>query len=70
MKKLSDFQTINATRTSIGEAIDADERSLSDESFDEESVDDSSASLSNQITVKVGAQAEINKSNQHPSSIV
>jgi len=52
MKKLSDFQTINQTQTSISEPIDADERSLSDESFEDESIDESSTSVSNQITVK------------------
>ena len=56
MKKLSDFQTINQTRTSISEPIDADERSLSDESFEDESIDESSTSVSNQITVKVNNQ--------------
>lgn len=56
MKKLSDFQNLEQqTRTSISDGIglDAEDHSLSDDSFEEESIDDSSASLSNQITVKV-----------------
>ena len=65
MKKLSDFQNNHQPRTSISEgiSIDTDEQSLSERSnsqhsVEDESMDDSSVGLSNdktnQITVKVG----------------
>jgi hypothetical protein len=61
MKKLSDFQANNVPRASISEgiSIDADDNSLSDHSqnsFEEESTDDSIANTNDkidQITVKV-----------------
>lgn len=64
MKKLSDFQSIDKPRTSISEgmSLDVEENSLSEHSnsqnsLEEESMDDSSSGLTsnrtNQIIVKV-----------------
>lgn len=63
MKKLSDFQSADAPRTSISEGIsidveenDSSEHSNSQNSLDDESFDDStgmSSDRSDQITVKV-----------------
>ncbi|CAF4821937.1 unnamed protein product, partial [Rotaria socialis] len=69
MKKLSDFQQHNVPRASISEGIIIDnndnslsEHSDSQNSFDDESIDDS-ASLSNnttdQITVKVCIEIDV-----------